>query len=180
MTNRRTKVAIAALVGLSMLGACGKGASTGAETAAAPEAAAPAAEEALLPNGLTAKVQIETRQAQLKKMGKAFKTISDQLKSGSPDIAAIQEAAASVPVESAGMEDWFPAGTGPDSGVKTDALPVIWETPEDFAQKIADFRAASDNLAAVAAGGDLAAIGAAFGETGGACKSCHQTYRADD
>lgn len=178
MINRRTKVAIAAIAGLSILAACSKPAST--EAPSAPEAAAPAAEEALLPNGLTAKVQIETRQAQLKKLGKAFKMISDQLKSGSPDVAAIQEAAASVPVESAGMEDWFPEGTGPDAGVKTDALPVIWEDRADFEQKIADFRAASDTLAATAAGGDLAAIGAAFGETGGTCKSCHQKFRADD
>ena len=177
MNNRHTKVALAALIGLSMLGACNK--ASAPESEAAPEAAA-AAEEVLLPNGLTPKVQIETRQAQLKKMGKAFKAISDQLKSGSPDVAAIQEAAASVPVESAGMEDWFPEGTGPDSGVKTDALPAIWENRADFEQKLADFRAASDELAAIAPGGDVAAIGAAFQKTGGACKSCHDKYREDD
>jgi len=50
----------------------------------------------------------------------------------------------------------------------------------DFDQKIADFHAAAATLASTAEGGDLAAIGEAFGNTGGACKSCHQTYRADD
>ena len=176
MKIRETTLALAAIAGVSLLAACGGSDSD----ASAGEAPAPAAEEVVLDNGMTPKEQIELRQAQLKKMGKAFKSISDQLKASEPDLAAIQEAAASVPVESAGMADWFPAGTGQDSGVKTDALPAIWDDPEDFAQKIADFRAASDTLAATAAAGDIAAIGEAFGNTGGTCKSCHKSYRADD
>ncbi len=123
---------------------------------------------------------IEARQAQLKKVGSAFKTINDQLKSGNPDLAAIQAAAASVPVETATMADWFPEGTGPEAGVETEALPVIWETRADFEQKIADFQAAAAQLASVAEGGDVAAIGAAFGATGGTCKACHDNYRLDD
>ena len=178
MNNRRTGAAFAALIGLAMLGACNK--ASAPEPEATPEAAAPAAEEALLPNGLTAKVQIETRQAQLKKMGKAAKAISDQLKAGSPDVAAMQAAAASLPVESAGMEDWFPEGTGPEAGVKTEALPVIWEDRADFEEKLANFRAASDELAAIAPGGDVDAIGAAFKKVGGTCKSCHDKFREDD
>ena len=175
MKTRQTRLAIAAIAGLSMLAACG-----GSDSPDSSAATEPAAEEIILDNGMTPKEQIELRQGQLKKMGKAFKTISDQLKSGAPDVAAIQAAAASLPVESAGMEDWFPAGTGPEAGVKTDALPVIWEDPEDFAQKLANFRDKSGQLAAVAEGGDIAAIGDAFGATGGACKSCHDTYREDD
>lgn len=175
MKNRRINLAIAGLAALTMLGACG-----GSDSQSAATDPAPGTEETILANGMTPAEQIELRQGQLKKMGKAFKTISDELKAGEPDLAAIQEAAASVPVESAGMADWFPEGSGPESGVKTDALPVIWEDMADFEQKVADFHAASDNLAAVAAGGDLAAIGAAFGETGGTCKSCHQKFRADD
>ncbi|MEZ5986898.1 MAG: cytochrome c [Hyphomonas sp.] len=176
MKIRQTTLALAAIAGVSMLAACG-----GSDSAApASEAAAPAAEEVVLANGMTPKEQIELRQGQLKKLGKAFKTISDELKAGEPDLAAIQAAAASVPVESAGMADWFPAGTGPDSGVKTDALPAIWDDPETFAQKIADFQSASGALATAAEGGDIASISAAFGETGGTCKSCHQSFRADD
>ena len=174
MMNHRTKVAVVALIGLSMLGACNR------NTESEPEPTATLTEEPILANGMTPKEQIELRQAQLKKMGKAFKTISDQLKSGDPDVAAVQAAAASVPVESAGMEDWFPEGTGPDSGVKTDALPIIWEDRADFEQKLADFRTASDQLAAVAEGGDITAIATAFQATGGACKACHDKFREED
>lgn len=177
MKIRQTNLAVAALAGLSMLAACSKDGAT--ETAPATEAA-PAAEEVVLDTGRTAKEQVEFRQGQFKKMGKAFKTISDELKSSNPDVTVIQAAAASVPEITADMDTWFPAGSGPGSGVKTDALPVIWENPDDFAEKIANLGAAADGLAAAAEGVDIAAIGTAFGTTGGTCKSCHDTYRADD
>jgi cytochrome c556 len=176
MKLRQTTLALAAIAGVSLLAACG-----GSDSSApAADAGAPAAEEVVLDNGMTPKEQIELRQGQLKKLGKAFKTISDELKAGEPDMDAIQAAAASVPVESEGMADWFPAGTGPESGVKTDALPAIWEQPDLFAEKVANFRAAAGELATTAEGGDAAAIGAAFAATGGTCKSCHETFRADD
>nr|WP_321441737.1 cytochrome c [uncultured Hyphomonas sp.] len=176
MKIRQTTFALAAIAGVSLLAACG-----GSDSSApAADAAAPAAEETVLDNGMTPKEQIELRQGQLKKMGKAFKTISDQLKASEPDMAAIQAAAASVPVDSKDMQDWFPAGTGPDSGVKTDALPAIWQQPDIFTEKVSDFQMAAGSLAIAAESGDLAAIGPAFATTGGTCKSCHEKFRADD
>jgi len=177
MKIRQTSFVLAAIAGVSLLTACG---GSGESAGDAAPAAAPAAEEVVLENGMTPAEQVEAREAQFKKMGKAFKTISDQLKASEPDMAAIQAAAASVPVESAGLADWFPAGTGPADGLKTEALPAIWEQPDLFAEKIANFRAASDTLATTAAGGDIAAIGEAFKNTGGTCKSCHDTFREDD
>ncbi len=165
-----TRIALA-FAAVAMLSACGQD-----EEAAAPAGGDTAAAEA----STEVKAQIEARQAQYKKIGGAFKTINDNLKSGSPDIAAIQAAAASLPEIAATMGDWFPEGTGPESGVKTEALPAIWENRADFDQKIAAFQAAAANLNTVAQGGDVAAIGAAFGATGGTCKACHDNFRLDD
>ncbi len=162
---------VLALAGMALLSACGQ-----EDTATAPSDTNGAAQEA----SAEVKAQIEARQAQYKKLGAAFKTINDNLQSGSPDVAAIQTAAASIPVETATMADWFPEGTGPESGVKTGALPAIWENRADFDQKIAAFQTAAANLNTVAQGGDVAAIGAAFGATGGTCKACHDNYRLDD
>ena len=117
MKHRRSYSIIPVLVSLTLLTACEQS----TETAPTTETS-----NAELASGLTVKEQIEARQAQLKKMGKAFKTISDQLKSDQPDIAQIQAAAAVVPKESATMLDWFPTATGPESDVKTEALPAIW------------------------------------------------------
>ncbi|MAN46281.1 MAG: cytochrome C [Hyphomonas sp.] len=172
MTHRKTSVAVAALLGLSLLAACGSG--------DAPDTADTGAEEVILANGMTPKEQIDARQAHLKNYGKAFKTISDQLKASDPDMAAIQTAAANLVSEAEGMETWFPEGSGPDSGVKTDALPAIWESPEEFNQIVADFQTEAAQLSEAAQTGDVEAIKVAFGETGQTCKSCHETYRADD
>lgn len=175
MRNLKLQITVAALAGLTMLSACGQSGDAEATSEAAEEIATEA-----LPNGMTVKEQIEARQGQLKKVGKAFKTIIDQSKSDSPDMAAIQAATASITTETEGMADWFPEGTGPDSGIETDALPIIWDEKEDFLQKVSDMQEAAAKLDAAAQTGDAAAIGAAFKTAGGTCKSCHDKYRLDD
>ena len=171
MKRCKTQIILPVLAGLTLLSACGQNDET-----------APASETASveLPSGMTVKEQIEARQAQLKKMGKAFKAISDQLKAGSADLAQIQAAASVVPKESADMTDWFPAGTGPESGIKTEALPIIWEDKADFNEKVIAMQDAAAKLDMIAQSGDVAAIGAAFQTTGGTCKACHDKYRLDD
>ncbi len=171
----KVKIAVPAIAAVMMLTACGD--NGGSE--AAPEASSEAA-GAQLPNGMTIKEQIEARQSQLEKVGDAFKAISDQLKAGTPDIAIIQEAAAVVPEATQGMADWFPEGSGPESGIDTDALPAIWENMPDFQEKVGNMQEAAANLNTVAQGGDMAAIGEAFKTTGGTCKACHDDYRLDD
>ena len=163
----KIRVILSLCLGLCII-ACG-------EEAAAPGATVEAA--VTLANGRTVAEQIEYRKGQYKKLGGAFKTISDALKSGSPDMAAIQAAATSVPEVTEGMVDWFPAGTGPESGVKTGASAKIWAQPDDFAAKVTAFETAAANLATAAATGDIGAISAAFGATGGTCKGCHDVYK---
>lgn len=68
----------------------------------------------------------------------------------------------------------FPEGS--DFG-ETGALPVIWEKPADFKKAVSAFQKAAANLSNVAAGGDMAAFGAAFGALGKSCKGCHETFR---
>ncbi|KCZ89470.1 c-type cytochrome [Hyphomonas johnsonii] len=170
MTPRQTPFAIAALAAFALLTACGSGDSP----------AAPAESAVTLENGLTARETIEARQAHLKNVGKAFKTISDNLKAGEPDLAAIQAAAAAIPSEVSDMDTWFPAGSGPDAGVKTAALAVIWEERTELETKITNLQSAAATLDTTAQAGDIAAIAEAFKATGATCKSCHDKFRAED
>lgn len=147
--------------------------------AAAPQAEVPAEAE-VLASGLTAAEQIALRQDRFEELGDTFRTINQQLRLTEPDVTLIQASAAKVPTLTEGMETWFPEGTGPESGIETEALATIWETPEDFAQKVADHRAAATALAETATGGDLAAIAAAVQATGKTCGACHDVYRVDD
>lgn len=153
------------------LAACGSGAG---------DEPAPEAASTILPNGMTVTEQIEARQEKYEALGDTFRTLNQQFRSGSPDLAVVQEAAAQVPTIVEGMETWFPAGTGPESGVETEALSTIWETPDDFAQKIVEHQEAVAALAEVANSGDLDTIQAAVQATGATCGACHDDYRLDD
>ncbi len=71
----------------------------------------------------------------------------------------------------------FPAGS--DKGM-TRAKPEIWENMDDFAEKYQALQAASVELLAAAKTGDKSVIGGAIKDTGGACKACHDEYKAKD
>jgi cytochrome c556 len=90
-------------------------------------------------------------------LGDAFKTVRDETRAGSPDMAKIKTAAQVINEASIDQGRWFPAGTGPEAG-KTRALPEIWQRPEDFkaAQKV--FSDAAPKLLAAANASDLKAV----------------------
>lgn len=162
---------ILSLAVIGMLAACGSSEDAATDTASSAAESAGASEFQAI---------IEARQGQYKKLGKAFKTISDQLRSGSPDMSIIESATASVPEITKGIETWFPAGSGPESGIKTAALPAIWEKPAEFTKAVGNFKAASMALVAAGKTGDATAITAAFRGTGGTCKGCHDNFKSKD
>jgi cytochrome c556 len=71
--------------------------------------------------------------------------------------------------------DRFPAGT--EQGGNTKAKPEIWANTEDFKSKADKMQAEVTKLAQVARGGDFNALKSQVGETGKACKACHDEYR---
>lgn len=70
-------------------------------------------------------------------------------------------------------------GPGSDKGT-TRAKPEIWDNMDDFKQKMDDFKTAAAALNVAAEGGDQKAVAAAVGDVGGACKACHDEYKAKD
>jgi len=125
----------------------------------------------------TPKETQHARHEHYEELGKAFKAIRDQASASSPDFAALQKNAEVVNEASVDQQQWFPTGTGPEAG-KTRALPEIWAKPADFeaAQKMFSERA--PKLLAAVKSKDVDAVKAAFKDTGGACKNCHDTFRA--
>ena len=59
---------------------------------------------------------------------------------------------------------------------RTAALPAIFANRDDFAARLAGLREATTGAAEAVA--DQAAVGALVGRIGGACKACHDSYRA--
>ncbi len=112
-------------------------------------------------------------------LGEAFKSVRDLSKASTPDFVALEKAADAVNKASIDQQQWFPKGSGPEAG-KTRAMPEIWSKPDDFTAAQKMFSDRSPKLLAAAKAKDLAAVTAAFREVGGACKNCHDTFRAPE
>jgi cytochrome c556 len=119
------------------------------------------------------------RHEHYEELGEAFKAVRDNSRGDSPNWAALEKAATVINEASVNQQQWFPAGSGPEAG-KTRALPEVWTKPEDFtaAQKMFEERA--PKLLAAVKSKDAAGVQAAFREVGGACKNCHDTFRAPE
>jgi len=72
--------------------------------------------------------------------------------------------------------DAFVAGS--DKG-DTRAKPEIWTESAKFKSAAEKMQQEMSKLAQAAKGGDLNAVKAQFGETGKACKGCHDAYRKE-
>lgn len=70
----------------------------------------------------------------------------------------------------------FPAGSDVDD---SEALPVIWEEPEEFEKAIGNAEKATAAFSEAVSSGDKAAIAGAFRDVGAACKGCHDRFRLD-
>ncbi|MEO6717053.1 MAG: cytochrome c [Novosphingobium sp.] len=113
-------------------------------------------------------------------IGDAFKIIADQLKAPTPDIGKIQAAAATINGFAPKVETWFPAGSGPADGLKTDALQTVWTKPDQFKQATAKFVEEAAKFQALAQAGNVGALGEGMKGLGGACKNCHDQFREKD
>jgi cytochrome c556 len=75
------------------------------------------------------------------------------------------------------IAEGYPPGS--QAGAPTKAKPEIWDNMDDFRQKVADLEAATTKLAVATETGDVKQVGTALGAVGGACKACHDRYKAD-
>ena len=91
------------------------------------------------------------------------------------DVKAVVASAAKLKQLENAFDKMFPPGS--DKG-ETKALPAIWSDMPGFMAASKNADAAYDKLAVAAGSGDLAAVTAAFGDTGKACGACHTKYRA--
>lgn len=123
---------------------------------------------------------IQARQRQFREIGTGFKAINDELKKDAPGKFLMGSSARQIAGNLRQVGKLFPTGSGPSSGVKTKALPVIWAKQADFAKFNGAAIAEADKLALVLKGSDIAAMRAQAKVLGKTCQSCHQQFRAED
>jgi cytochrome c556 len=118
---------------------------------------------------------IKYRQSALFVMGQHFGRIGAVVKGERPynKEEVIKNAAIAAQMSSLHWEAFVP---GTDKG-NTRAKPEIWSNPAKFKSAAEKMEQEMEKLASVTNGGDLNAIKAQFGETGKACKACHDDFR---
>ncbi|HVI06352.1 MAG TPA: cytochrome c [Sphingomicrobium sp.] len=120
---------------------------------------------------------VDVRVAHYKEIGKSAKAIRDEFGQAQPNLPNVESNATRIEALARQIPSWFPAGTGQQLGVKTEALPVIWQQAPVFRQRALGLAGAAHEIAAAAASGNLAATRATAANLGNACKACHDTFR---
>lgn len=120
--------------------------------------------------------QIRARITGYRELGAAFKNVNDGLR-GEVQTVLIQQSAREIRNASRAQYAWFPAGTGPQAGVKTAAKPEIWSRSTQFKAAQDAFAQQADVFQRTAAAGNAAAIRAEVRKLGATCKGCHDTFR---
>jgi cytochrome c556 len=120
--------------------------------------------------------EIRYRQSALNVMGRSFGALWAMSQGKMPFNAQLAADSAAI-VEMMSKLPWNSFGPGTDKGAPTKAKEKIWSETDKFKDKAEKMQAEVAKLAQAAKGGDEAAIKAATGDTGKACKSCHDDYR---
>ena len=148
--NIKTTLTIGTLTATLMLAACGGG-----------------ADVAKGPNS-------EARTTAFKAMMPNFSSMGKMVKGEEPyEVEKFKTAAAAFTEESKKPFEHFqqdPEGNG-------DALPAVWERPDDFKAAEDKFHTAVSELNTAAQSGNLEEIKVAYGNAGASCKACHDTFR---
>jgi cytochrome c556 len=93
----------------------------------------------------------------------------------------IAAANAIAAVANSGLGALYSAGTDQATGWKKSRLkPEALQKPDELKEVAVAFNKEANELAKVAAGGDIALIKVQFGKVGEACKACHDKFRLKD
>ena len=122
---------------------------------------------------------VRARIAGLRELGASFKNVNDELKKDDPSKMIMQISARQIRDVARDQYKWFPAGSGPQPGIKTKAKPEIWTRGAEFKAAQDAFAKQADAFFKVAAGGDVAAMKTQVRQLGGTCGACHRNFRAE-
>src|SRR5258706_8819061 len=122
-------------------------------------------------------VLVKQRQAAMTLQGKYMGPMGGMAQGKIPyNASVVQRNAGFLEVLSKMPWDGFDPSTK-GAGVKSAALPAIWEKPDEFKKAAENFENEAAKLAQVSKSGDEAAVKAQIGATGKACGACHEKFR---
>lgn len=122
---------------------------------------------------------VRARVEAYRELGASFKNINDELRSPKPQAMVLQISARQIRNVANQQYGWFPAGSGPQAGVKTKALPAIWAKGPAFKASQDAFAREANAFYKAAQANDVAKLRVAAKSLGATCKACHTQFRAD-
>ena len=123
-------------------------------------------------------VLVKQRQAAMTLIGKYWGPVSAMGQGKAPYNAdTVKRNAAYLNVLDKMPWDGFSPETKGGAGVKTAALPAIWNEPDKFKQAQERLQNEVSKLVQVSQSGDEAAVKQQIGATGKACGGCHENFR---
>ncbi|HEX7875740.1 MAG TPA: cytochrome c [Sphingobium sp.] len=123
---------------------------------------------------------VDARKSRYREMGAAFKTINDQVKSGTLVKVTLRGAARNIAGAARDQWQWFPTGAGPQAGFKTKAKANIWSDAAGFKKAQAAFQQQADLMTKAVEGGQLSEVQKQAKALGQTCAACHRAYREED
>jgi len=117
------------------------------------------------------------RHEKFERMGEAFEEIDKEIGREAPDITLIQQNSVQIDEWAGDQVHWFPEGSGPESGIKTEAKPEIWSMPDEFGALQDAFVVEAGKLKKAAIAGHVDSLASQIEATGAVCSKCHETYR---
>jgi cytochrome c556 len=122
----------------------------------------------------------KARMGHFKDIGRAAHVVQIEVGKPSPDAAAIGDAAKTIEGLAGQIPSWFPPGSGPETGVTTQARAEIWADPAAFRAKAAALGVSAQALEAAAASNDPIGLKSGFANLAQACQSCHTAFRTGE
>lgn len=137
---------------------------------------------ATLATGAQAQVKVEDaikwRQSAYGAMGWSMARIKANIDGTYNKDEVIKSANVIQAIANSGMGALYVPGSDKGKGwADTRVKPELFTDGPKVGKIAGDFNAAANEMAKVAASGDVAAVKEAFGKLGGTCKACHDDYR---
>ncbi len=129
---------------------------------------------------LSPKDAVTARVNGYRETGAAYKIINDQLKAKTPVKIMLRTSAKTIAGAARQQYGWFPAGSGPEAGVKTKVKPAVWTDAAGFKAAQARFQQEADLMVKVVETGDQAQMQKQAKALGATCSACHNKYRIED
>lgn len=148
------------------------------EAPAAASAASAAASAPAQTGALSPKEAVEQREKLMKAFKKDMGVMGKMVKGEQPfDAAAFQQAADSL---SGNADKPWVHYTADSAKEKSEAKAEVWSKADEFKKEVDTFTTAAAALKTAAAAGKLDDVKKPFGDVGQSCKSCHDSFRAED